>query len=309
MWNKIRGNLLCSKALVISIFWLLVFGSNQHRGHLLASGFPFRNQLVAVINRADNEHRRLRVPLWQWARVQGRPSALTPRTRVFLETQARVGWEGQWQRVGFVSQRSWSWFTNSRALRAAPAPHTQLRADLNPSRSKRLTFSSYLYSGVWKKEKSPSASALPPCALPPSHGLAPSPLPHSVPERQTEPDNICSSQHRLISLHTSSERLLSRGVWDISPLRRVGSGTSAANRGESLGSLGGPVTSGLGWSCSIRRCSFTRSSCMSTSQSDVLWSSGAWMKAERWGGENAQPGCWQPGRRINPCFVWKAKFG
>lgn len=79
-----------------------------------------------------------------------------------------------------------------------------------------------------KKEKKPNAIS-PPSLRPPSISCSPSPLPHSIPERQTGPDNICSSQHRLISLHTSSERMLSRGVWDISPLRRTGSGTSATN--------------------------------------------------------------------------------
>lgn len=121
------------------------------------------------------------------------------------------------------------------------------------------------------------------------------PLPHSIPERQTEPDNICSSQHRLISLHTSSERMLSRGVWDISPLRRTGSGTSAATTTE---------VSPPGF---FRRARHVRTwfevaaseaAAFSTflvhehvpvwTFATLLLSSGAWMKAECWSGENVQ---------------------
>lgn len=54
--------------------------------------------------------------------------------------------------------------------------------------------------------------SLPDC-LSPYNALTLSLLPHSFPEQHTELDNVSfNSQHRLISLHTSSERMLSRGV-------------------------------------------------------------------------------------------------
>lgn len=121
----------------------------------------------------------------------------------------------------------------------------QVMTDLNPPCSKRLTFSSYLYSHL-KKEKNPTPSALPPCVLPPSHALPPSLLPHSIPERQTEPDTSAARSTDSF-LSTPALSGCSAGVFEILARCRGPVGDiHHQHRGESLGPLGGPVVCGLG---------------------------------------------------------------
>lgn len=135
------------------MFWFLVFGSNHHGVHLLASGFPFWNQelwLIVLITSAGASE--LRSDSGPGFRVGHLPS---PRGPAFSRTHRP-------ERHEKVSDQVWALFmkileTNSQNSCDYQSCHRlsyiQAIADLNPPRSKRLTFSSYRYSVVWKKKK------------------------------------------------------------------------------------------------------------------------------------------------------------
>lgn len=312
-WGDIMSSDKCEilfcKPLLISMLWFLVLGSNQHRVHLLTSGFPLWNQLVAVINRADNEHRRLRIhdsgPGFRIGHL------LSPRGPAFSWTRTRVGWGGQWLSVGFVLWKITE--TDSQILGLSELPLSLTYTGHSwPQASTLKTVDLFFLSLQChlKKEKNPTPSALPPCVLPPSHALLLRCLIRSLSGRP----------NRITSAARSTDSFLSTPAL---------SGCSAGVS-EILARCGGPARGRLPPTQRWVPGFFRRARHVWTwlklqhQKLQLLHASRAWARPSwtcnavfvirglnegrtlKW---RKCAGCWQPERQVNPCFVCKAKFG